>query len=96
MPVKREKGKEQEADEEAARDLLARPAGETLLLKRSDWERLKPRLNDRFVPLPRLRIGWRAKRSRRGPLVRGQTTDPIAIGLTLQQRFRRLCPPWNS
>ncbi len=51
VPVKREKGKEKEADAEMARDLLARPADEVLLLKRSDWERLKPRLNDRFVPL---------------------------------------------
>jgi 4-amino-4-deoxy-L-arabinose transferase-like glycosyltransferase len=51
VPVKREKGKETEADDETARDLLARPEGELLLLKRSDWERLESRLGGRFALL---------------------------------------------
>ena len=71
MPVKREKGKEQEADEEAARDLLARPAGEPLLLKRSDWERLKPRLNDRFVPLAQTAHWVACQKKSKGTVIPG-------------------------
>jgi 4-amino-4-deoxy-L-arabinose transferase-like glycosyltransferase len=49
VQVKKEKGKEKEADEETARQLLDRPQEEILLLKRSDWDRLKPRLETRLV-----------------------------------------------
>ena len=49
VQMKNEKGKEKEADEETARQLLDRPQDEILLLKRTDWDRLKPQLEARFV-----------------------------------------------
>ena len=49
VQVKKERGKEKEADEETARQLLDRPRDEILLLKRRDWNRLKPRLEARFA-----------------------------------------------
>ena len=49
VQVKKERGKEKEADEETARQLLDRPRDEILLLKRRDWNRLKPRPEARFA-----------------------------------------------
>ena len=72
VPVKKEKGKEREADDETARDLLARPADEILLLKRSDWERLKSRLDGRLAPLAET-VHWVAcRRKVTGAVIPGE------------------------
>ena len=49
MKVIREKGKEKEADQQTARELLDRPRDEILLVKRRDWDRLTPWLGDGLV-----------------------------------------------
>ena len=49
VKVIREKGKEKEADQQTARELLDRPRDEILLVKRRDWVCLTPWLGDGLV-----------------------------------------------
>ena len=63
MQVKKQKGKDAEADAETAPAIARLPRGEVLLLKRSDWTGLRTLLADGLEPVAET-ANWVAFRRR--------------------------------